>query len=136
MPFGLKNAAQGFQRLIDKILQAVPFVFVYLDDIVVASRSEEEHTHHLHQVFGILSNKGLLVKRGKCVLVSRSWTTSATGLQSMVPLPERMQALEAYPAPTDKAACQRFLGIINYYHRFLPNIAQQLAPLHTTVSSK
>ena len=50
MPFGLKNAAQAFQRLMDGILRDVPFVFVYLDDILITSRSEQEHEVHLRQV--------------------------------------------------------------------------------------
>ena len=47
MPFGLKNAAQTFQRFMDSILQDLKFVFVYLDDILVASKSREEHKRHL-----------------------------------------------------------------------------------------
>ena len=47
MPFGLKNAAQSFQRLMDGILRDIPFAFVYLDDILVASRSSQEHAQHL-----------------------------------------------------------------------------------------
>jgi hypothetical protein len=54
MPFGLKNAAQTFQRLMDRLFRHLPFVFVYLDDILVASRSDEEHLDHLRQVFEIL----------------------------------------------------------------------------------
>ena len=51
MPFGLKNAAQTFQRLMDDVCHGLDFVFVYLDDILVRSRSESEHKQHLHQLF-------------------------------------------------------------------------------------
>ncbi|KAK3792619.1 hypothetical protein RRG08_035953 [Elysia crispata] len=51
MPFGLKNGAQSFQRLMDGILRDVPFAFVYLDDILVATHSPREHSQHLRQIF-------------------------------------------------------------------------------------
>ena len=54
MPFGLKNAAQAFQRLMDSIFGDIPYAFVYLDDILVASQTRQEHFAHLRQVFALL----------------------------------------------------------------------------------
>ena len=51
MPFGLKNAAQTFQRLMDGIFQGLPYVYVYLDDILIASTTSEKHREHLHRYF-------------------------------------------------------------------------------------
>ena len=65
MPFGLKNAAQRFQRLMDHILAGLPWCFVYLDDILVASRSMTEHRDHLEALFTILSQNGLVVNKAK-----------------------------------------------------------------------
>jgi hypothetical protein len=67
MPFGLKNAAQTFQRLMDKLFSALPFVFVYLDDILIASKSEAEHLIHLRAVFEVLTSNGLHINADKCV---------------------------------------------------------------------
>ncbi|XP_076441065.1 uncharacterized protein LOC143280318 [Babylonia areolata] len=67
MPFSLKNAAQAFQRLMDGILRDIPFTFVYIDDILVASHSHEEHLEHLRQLFQLLSANGLVINKGKCV---------------------------------------------------------------------
>ena len=67
MPFGLKNAAQAFQRLMDGILRDIPFAFVYIDDILVTSRSHEEHIEHLRQLFQLLSSNGLVLNKAKCV---------------------------------------------------------------------
>ena len=67
MPFGLKNAAQAFQRLMDGILRDIPFTFVYLDDILVASSSPEEHADHIRQVLQLLSKNGITVNKKKCV---------------------------------------------------------------------
>ena len=67
MPFGLKNAAQTFQRLMDRKFRHLPFLFVYLDDILIASRSVEEHLDHLRQLFAIMQENGLQVNPDKCV---------------------------------------------------------------------
>ena len=65
-PFGLKNAGQDFQRLMDSILGDLPRVFVYIDDILVASETPEQHLQDLHEVFTILSANGMVVNRAKC----------------------------------------------------------------------
>ena len=51
MPFGLRNAAQTFQRLMDDVTRGLPFVYVYLDDILVASTTKDEHETHLRLLF-------------------------------------------------------------------------------------
>ena len=66
MPFGLKNAAQAFQRLMDTACRGLSFVFVYLDDILIFSRSQEEHRAHLRQLFGRLQEHGLVITLSKC----------------------------------------------------------------------
>ena len=132
MPFGLKNAAQTFQRLMDGIFQDIDFVFVYLDDILVASNSESQHLKHLSTVFQLLSSNGLVINKSKC-------TFGATKLEylghmitnaGICPLTSRIQAIKDFPTPQTRADLQRFLGMINYYHRFLPGIAPKLASLH------
>ena len=67
MPFGLKNAAQAFQRLMDGIFKEVNFVFVYLDDILVASPNLETHQWHLREWFMLLSSHGVSINREKFV---------------------------------------------------------------------
>ena len=68
MPFGLKNAAQTFQRFMDNVFRDMQFVYVYLDDILVGSSSVEEHCVHLRQLFEPLAEYGLVVNPQKCVL--------------------------------------------------------------------
>ena len=68
MPFGLKNSAQAFQRLMDSIFGSIPFVFVYLDDLLIVSRSPKEHKAHLHEVFELLRQNGLFINKSKCLL--------------------------------------------------------------------
>ena len=78
MPFGLRNTAQTFQRFIDYICSDLDFVFVYLDDILVASRLHEEHLQHLRALFQQLADQGLVVNPAKCELGKLKWTSCAT----------------------------------------------------------
>ena len=137
MPFGLKNAAQAFQRLMDGVFRGVEFVFVYLDDILVASPSASSHLQHLRQVFSLLDGAGLTINKDKCVfgcseVTFLGHTVSARGI---VPLESKVKVIRSMPLPDTKAALQRFLGCINFYHRFMPRIASTLAPLHALTSS-
>ena len=66
MPFGQKNAAHAFQRLMDGILREVNFAFVYLDDILVASPDADTHAAHLRQLFWLLAEHGVFINRKKC----------------------------------------------------------------------
>ncbi|GFN87854.1 transposon ty3-g Gag-Pol polyprotein [Plakobranchus ocellatus] len=138
MPFGLKNAAQSFQRLMDGILRDIPFAFVYLDDILVASRSSQEHAQHLEQLFKLLSANGLVINKAKCIFGAEEldflgYHVSAIGI---APLPDRVAALRDSKPPQNRTGLQRFTGMINYYHRFLPGLAPILAPLHAQASGK
>jgi hypothetical protein len=67
MPFGLKNPAMTFQRLLDRIFFDLPHSFCYLDDLLVASRSEEDHCRQLREVLSRLQQNGLVVNEEKCV---------------------------------------------------------------------
>ena len=72
MPFGLRNAAQTFQRFIDQVLRGLPHSYAYIDDILIASTTKEDHKVHLQQVFTRLSKYGILINPSKCVLSAES----------------------------------------------------------------
>ena len=132
MPFGLKNAAQTFQRLMDAVVRDLPFLFVYLDDILVASESREQHLRHLEALFERLLQHGLVVHPKKCqfgraVIDFLGHRVSAEGA---VPLPERVDAIVRFPRPTSVKALREFLGMVNFYHRFIPKAAEHMQPLH------
>ena len=137
-PFGLKNSGQHFQRLIDNIFQDIPYVFVYIDDILISSKNENEHMKHIEQVFKLLAQHGMIVNRSKCVFGVEQLTFLGHLITSegILPLPERISAIRDIPSPKDRSELQRFLGLINFYHRFLPKIAQVLAPLHAQAGGK
>ena len=138
MPFGLKNAAQAFQRLMDSILRDIPFAFVYLDDILIASRDAAEHADHLRQVFRLLRANGLVVRKEKCAfgVTELDYLGHRVTTMGIKPLQERVSAIRGYPVPKNRGALQRFLGMINFYHRFMPNVAGKLAPLHAASAGK
>jgi hypothetical protein len=131
MPFGLKNAAQTFQRLMDKLFRHLPFKFVYLDDILIASRDLAKHMRHLRQVFKILQDAGLQINPAKCTFSVSSLTFLGHNVDSssISPMEKHVKALTDFPPPSDLKHLQRFLGLINFYRRFLPEIAGTLQPL-------
>ena len=138
MPFGLKNAAQAFQRLMDGILRGVPSIFVYLDDILIASHTAQEHEEHLRQVFRLLSENGMVINRKKSVFgVSElTYLGHRVTTSGILPLESRVAAVNDFRAPTNKVGLQRFLGMINYYHRFIPRLADKLHPLYDATKVK
>ena len=131
MPFGLKNAAQNFQRLMDEVTQHLPGVYVYLDDVLVASASPEQHVSHLRQLFESLRWFGLVINKSKCVFGAREldFLGHRVSSQGARPLPEKVRAVQDYAKPQTVKSLQRFLGMLNFYRRFLPNIAEVLRPL-------
>ena len=102
MPFGLGNAAQTFQRLMDSALREMPFVFVYLDDILVASSSEKEHQGHLRDLFMRLDQHGLIINPAKCLfgLSSIHFLGHLINKGGAAPLPSKVEAISAFPADT------------------------------------
>lgn len=131
LPFGLKNAAQSFQRFINSILQDLDYIYVYLDDILVASRNEEEHHHHLDSLFQRLEKFGLNINLAKSIFgVSEvnflGYRVSPIGIS---PIPDRVKAVQEYPLPKTVEELRRFLGLINFYRRLLPNTAKTQQPL-------
>ena len=131
MPFGLRNAGNTFQRMMDRILAGLSFVFCYLDDIIIASRDEQEHLEHLREVFSRLREAGLVINAEKCVFAAATveflgHKVSAAGVE---PLRSHVQAVLAHPEPTNISELQAFLGTVNFYRRFLPAAAKILKPL-------
>ena len=137
MPFGLKNSAQAFQRLMNGVLGGLERVFVYLDDILVASSTFSQHVEDLRAVLARLASAGLCLNRKKCVVAASSVTYLGHVVDSagMAPLPAKVDAITSIPRPTNKVELQRFLGCVNFFHRFMPGIAATLAPLHALTAS-
>jgi Reverse transcriptase (RNA-dependent DNA polymerase) len=121
MPFGLKNAAQTFQRLMYSLFRTIPFILIYLDDILIFSPSCSQHISHLHTVNSILTENGLHINPAKCVFAQEEvdFLGHHITLTGLTPLSSHVQPILSFPSPTDAKSLQRFLGMINFYRRFL-----------------
>ena len=130
MPFGLKNAAQTFQRVMDRIFIGLPFVFIYLDDVLVVSWNRKLHTKHLQVVLELLVQIGLVLNLDKCSFVENEieYLGHKITANGIVPLHRHVDALLLQPHPQDVRGLQRFLGMINFYCRFLPGLQELSVP--------
>ncbi len=124
MPFGLANAPSVFQRLMDCVLcDCTDFSCVYIDDILIISKCWEEHVDHLRAVFEVLREAGLTCKRSKCEFgkVRLEFLGHIVG-DGVVSIPEaRVKALKEHPRPKTRRQLRAFLGMLNYYRRFVPD---------------
>ncbi len=135
MPFGLRNAAQAFQRLMDVTCRDLPFVFTYIDDLLVASENETEHVEHLRILFERLEQNGLVVNPAKCQFgcTEIDFLGHHITEQGSIPLGQKVQAVREFPKPMNIKGLQEFVGMINFYNRFLPHSAEILAPLYQAI---
>ena len=132
MTFGLRNAAQSFQRLMHTVLRGFDFCYVYIDDLLIASKNFDEHLQHIRLVFERLAKFGIVVNLKKCFFASDSiqflgHLVSADGIK---PLPDKVDAIANFKLPETVAELGRFLGMVNFYRRFLPNAADNQRKLH------
>ena len=135
MPFGLRNAGQTFQRMMDKILAGLDNCFVYLDDILAASRMVEEHEFHLREVLALLQWHRQVLNAEKCAwFQSRvSYLGQKVSFSGIRPLADKVEAIWKFPLPETVQQLQTYLGTVNFYHRFLRGAAQVLKLLTDTL---
>ena len=131
MTFGFRNASQTYQRYINSALGDLDFVFVYLDDILIASPSEEEHKQHLDFVLSRLNEYELQVNVEKCKfgvseLIFLGHLITPDGFK---PNPEKVKAIQEFPLPQTIQELRGFLGLVNSYRRLLANAADTQRPL-------
>lgn len=133
MPFGLTNAPAVFQALINDVLRDMLniFVFVYLDDILIFSKSMEEHEGHVSRVLQRLLENHLFVKPEKC-----EFHVSLTKFLGYIVTPghlemdpSKIKAVLNWPIPTTVKEVQRFVGFANFYRKFIRNFSSVVAPL-------
>ena len=133
MPFGLCGAPATFQRLMNDIFREHldVFVLVYLDDILIYSRSMEEHREHLRIVLGILRRHKLYCKRSKCQFGRRhiEFLGHDVGVSGIRVLPAKQAAVRDWPTPRNPTDVRSFLGLANYLRRHVPHFSALARPL-------
>ena len=130
MPFGLSGAPSSFQCLMDKTLYGLPFVTIYLDDILIHSEDIQTHINHLDIVLQRLSNAGLTLRGTKCHIGMSSvqYLGHVFSANGMSPDPNKTKVV---PPPTNVTEVRQFLGLASYYRRYVQNFSAIAAPLHT-----
>ena len=134
MPFGLCNAPATFQRLMDTALAGLPWstCLVYLDDIIILGKDFTSHPNNIQLVFECLRQAGLKLQPAKCTLCGESVSflghiVSSSGIAAD---PSKTSKVSTWPVPTCRREVQQFLGLANYYRRFIKDFASIAKPLH------
>ncbi|XP_064646192.1 uncharacterized protein LOC135499377 [Lineus longissimus] len=131
LPFGISSSAEVFNKAVTQILENLEGVISYIDDLLVWGRTKEEHDERLRKVLDRLREKGLKLNRRKC-RVGLSEVVYIGGLLSadgVKPDPQKVQAIVDMPQPDCKAALRRFLGLVTYFGKYLPNLSDITSPL-------
>ena len=134
MPFGLCNAPATFQRLMDTVLAGLQWTncLVYLDNVIVLGRTFKEHLSNLKEVFDKFREARLKLKASKCALCQEKveflgHIVSADGVATD---PKKTEKVANWPVPRSRREVQQFLGLANYYRRFVQDYARIAKPLH------
>lgn len=131
-PFGLTCIPEKFQKFMEETLRGLRGITCYLDDIAVTGRTRAEHIENLRALFERLREVGLRIKLEKCSFLQDSITyvgfiINKEGLHAD---PNKIKAIVSAPAPKDITQLRSFLGLVNYYAKFIPNLSTILYPLH------
>ncbi|CAM1303802.1 Uncharacterised protein r2_g1367 [Pycnogonum litorale] len=132
LPYGVSCAPSMFQRIMESLLQNSEMTAVYLDDVIITGRTVKEHDSKLIKVLTILQNAGLRLRREKCEFSkqSLSYLGHIINSEGIRPRKDKIKAIEEAPKPSNVAELRSYLGLLNYYHRFLPKLSSELGPLH------
>lgn len=134
LPMGLKTSASSFQLLMDRVLNGLPFksVLCYLDDVLIISETFDEHMTDLQEVFDRFRQAGLKLSPQKCKFAQRKCVflgheISKAGLS---PPTDRLKAIEEYPVPKNVKALKRYLGLMNWFKKYIPQYSAVANPLY------
>ena len=132
LPFGISSAPAVFQRTMEGLLRGIPGVCVYIDDVLVTGKSTTDHLNNLQSVLTRMQSAGMRLKKEKCHFMLPEveylgYRLSSRGVQ---PSEGKIRAIKQAPTPSCLSQLKSFLGLVNFYGKFLPNLATTLAPLY------
>ena len=132
LPFGVSTAPLIFQSVMDQILKGIDGVVCYLDDILISSKDLSSHLVTLKAVFERLKEHNVLIQKSKCEfgvdeVVYLGHRINKHGLQCTS---EKVEAIHNAPVPTNVSELRTYLGMVTYYHKFIPNLANKFKALY------
>ena len=134
MPYGLMNAPVSFQMVMTQVLRGLTWrqCLIYLDDILVFSETFDDHLSHLEQIFSRLRQANLKLKPSKCDFVAKEikylgHIISKHGVRTN---PDKTKAVSTFPVPKTPKDVRSFLGMCNYYRKFVKDYANLASPLN------
>lgn len=134
LPMGLKNSPAIFQRVMNLVLAGClgKYAFIYIDDVVIYSKTAEEHIKHVEDVLQRLREAGLRIKFSKSQLFRTSidylgYVVSKSGIQVN---PVKVEAIKHFPTPYNVKGIQAFLGMVGYFRHFIVDFATIARPLY------
>ena len=132
MPYGIAPASAIFQRKLENELRNIPMTVVKIDDILVSGKNDDDHLRNLEKVFELLESLGLTLNQNKCKffedeVVYLGFIIDKHGIKTN---PEKVQALANAPIPKNLTELQSFLGGLNYYGKFIPQMSEIANPLY------
>ena len=130
LPFGINSGPEVFHREMTRVLDGIPGVIVDIDDVLVGGKDQKDHDHKLKAVLDKMTEAGVTLNE-KCEfsvseVVFLGHVISADGIRVD---PKKVEAISAYPTPTDVPELRRLLGMVNHVGKFTPNLAEVTQPL-------
>jgi hypothetical protein len=134
LPMGISVGCQGLSRVIYELFADLKgqYVFNFLDDLVVYSASMEEHARHVQEVLSRLQRAGFTLNPDKVTLGATEikYLGHLVSSRGVRVLPDRVEAIRRFSRPTNLRSLRRFLGMVGFYARFIPDFSGVAAPLH------
>jgi len=137
LPFGLKSAAEVFEKRVEALFGDLPGVAMYFDDLVVAGKDRDEHDANLRRLLSRAAEVNVKFNRQKIQLAKSQvvFLGHVVSNVGMKPDPMKIKAISEMPAPVDKEGVQRLLGTVNYLGSYIPNLATMTQPLRVLLKS-
>ena len=134
LPFGLHSSPSAFQRLMNTVLRGIlwEYAIPFLDDVIVYSKNAEQHLRHLEEIFKRLRNANLKLKPQKCSfgLNQIQYLGHNIGVKGISPFQEKIRAVKEFKTPTTITQVKSFLGLANYYRKFIKDFSKLAKPLN------